>query len=52
MLKNNAGELILSAVREHIKSYPFPILDDGVSIMSGEDEGVFAWIVIRNNFRL
>jgi guanosine-diphosphatase len=45
MLKDNAGELILASVREHIKTYPFPILDDGVSIMSGQDEGVYAWIV-------
>ena len=37
---------ILSAVRDHLeKKYPFPVVeDDGISIMSGEEEGVFAWI--------
>ena len=37
---------ILSAVRQRIEdNYPFPIVEnDGVVIMDGKDEGVYAWI--------
>lgn len=37
---------ILQAVKDHLeKDYPFAVVDgDGISIMSGEQEGVYAWI--------
>lgn len=37
---------ILDAVRAHLENdYPFPVVGgDGVSIMDGSDEGVYAWV--------
>lgn len=36
---------ILDAVKERLESeYPFAVVHDGVKIMSGDDEGVYAWI--------
>ncbi|CAI4060773.1 hypothetical protein SUVZ_05G0300 [Saccharomyces uvarum] len=37
---------ILKAVRDHLeRDYPFPVVEgDGISIMGGDEEGVFAWI--------
>lgn len=37
---------ILQAVRNHLeKDYPFAVVDgEGISIMSGDQEGVYAWI--------
>lgn len=38
---------ILAAVRQHLeKDYPFPVVDgdEGVSVMGGDQEGVYAWI--------
>lgn len=37
---------ILDAVRDHLeKDYPFAVVDgEGISIMSGDQEGVYAWI--------
>lgn len=37
---------ILEAVTEHLeKNYPFPVVEkDGVTLMGGDEEGVFAWI--------
>ncbi|EDO16326.1 hypothetical protein Kpol_1059p16 [Vanderwaltozyma polyspora DSM 70294] len=45
-LGEESAHKILSAVRAHLEdNYPFPIVEDeGVSIMSGEQEGVYAWI--------
>ncbi|KAJ1671936.1 Guanosine-diphosphatase, partial [Spiromyces aspiralis] len=39
------GNNILRAVEQHLRTnYPFPILkENGVVIMDGKDEGVFAW---------
>jgi len=43
-----ASAKILDAVRTHLeKDYPFPVVskeENGVAIMDGSDEGVFAWI--------
>lgn len=46
LLGDKKSAKILSAVRKHLEEdYPFPVLaGDGVSIMSGEDEGVYAWV--------
>ena len=41
---------ILKAVRHHLETeYPFPIVggEDGVAIMDGRDEGVYAWITVN-----
>lgn len=40
------SQKILQAVRNHLENdYPFPVVDgDGISIMNGTQEGVFAWI--------
>ncbi|CAG8468546.1 10046_t:CDS:2 [Acaulospora morrowiae] len=40
---------ILEAVQEHLETnYPFPIIEnDGVVIMDGKDEGVYAWITVN-----
>lgn len=44
-LGEKGSELILDAVRRRLESeYPFPISEHGVEIMSGEDEGVYAWV--------
>ncbi|KKF94177.1 putative guanosine-diphosphatase [Ceratocystis platani] len=43
-----AAQDVLDAVRSHLEtSYPFPVVskeDNGVVIMDGSDEGVYAWI--------
>ncbi|KAK9478325.1 nucleoside phosphatase family-domain-containing protein [Lipomyces japonicus] len=52
ILGQAASEKILAAVRTHLETkYPFPVVaGDGVSIMDGKDEGVYAWIT--TNFLL
>lgn len=46
LLGEAKSDLILKAVREHLENdYPFAVVDgDGISIMSGDQEGVYAWI--------
>ncbi|KAI1104900.1 guanosine-diphosphatase [Jackrogersella minutella] len=48
MIGPEASERILEAVRTHLeKDYPFPVVskeENGVAIMDGSDEGVYAWI--------
>ncbi|KAH3663939.1 hypothetical protein WICMUC_005878 [Wickerhamomyces mucosus] len=46
LLGEEKSNKILKAVRDHLETnYPFAVVDgDGVSIMSGDDEGVYAWI--------
>ncbi|KAI1818078.1 guanosine-diphosphatase [Poronia punctata] len=48
MIGAEAADKILKTVREHLeKDYPFPVVseeEDGVAIMDGSDEGVYAWI--------
>jgi Golgi nucleoside diphosphatase len=40
MLKNGEGDAILKSVEKHlVNTYPFPLVDNGVSIMGGDDEG-------------
>ncbi|KAH8891353.1 nucleoside phosphatase GDA1/CD39 [Thozetella sp. PMI_491] len=45
------SEKILDAVRKHLETdYPFPVLskeENGVAIMDGSDEGVYAWITVN-----
>ncbi|KAI0600415.1 guanosine-diphosphatase [Biscogniauxia sp. FL1348] len=48
MIGAEASQQILDAVRTHLeKDYPFPVVskeENGVAIMDGSDEGVYAWI--------
>jgi guanosine-diphosphatase len=46
LLGEEKSNKILKQVREHLeKDYPFAVVDKkGVEIMSGDDEGVYAWI--------
>lgn len=48
MIGIEASKKILDTVREHLeKDYPFPVVskeENGVAIMDGADEGVYAWI--------
>lgn len=45
-LGEEGSKTILEAVRKHLETkYPFPVVEgDGVSIMPGENEGVYAWV--------
>ncbi|KAI2643541.1 guanosine-diphosphatase [Xylaria nigripes] len=48
MIGNEAAEAILKTVRNHLEQdYPFAVVseeENGVAIMDGSDEGVYAWI--------
>ncbi|PSS02419.1 nucleoside phosphatase family-domain-containing protein [Coniella lustricola] len=48
LLGTEKSQRILDAVRTHLETkYPFPVVSadkDGVAIMDGSDEGVYAWI--------
>jgi len=46
LLGEEKSKNILKAVRSHLENdYPFAVVEgDGISIMSGDDEGVYAWI--------
>ena len=46
MLGKEMSEKILAAVRNRLETvYPFPVVaENGVQIMDGKDEGVYAWI--------
>lgn len=48
MIGAEAADRILETVRNHLeKDYPFPVVakeENGVAIMDGSDEGVYAWI--------
>lgn len=50
LLGQSKGDDILKAVRHHLETkYPFPIVggEEGVAIMDGRDEGVYAWITVN-----
>lgn len=51
-LGEEKSEAILNEVRRHLEvDYPFAVVEgDGVSVMDGKDEGVYAWIT--TNFLL
>lgn len=46
LLGKEKSDAILKEVRDHLQNdYPFAVVDgDGISIMDGKDEGVYAWI--------
>ncbi|KAJ1984190.1 Guanosine-diphosphatase [Dimargaris cristalligena] len=54
LLGEAQSQVILDAVRQHLENqYPFPIIKkDGVVIMDGKDEGVYAWITVNYLLRL
>ncbi|CAG8546462.1 5883_t:CDS:2 [Ambispora leptoticha] len=49
LLGKEKSETILKTVRERLENnYPFPIIEkNGVVIMDGKDEGVYAWITVN-----
>ncbi|KAI8905440.1 nucleoside phosphatase GDA1/CD39 [Gorgonomyces haynaldii] len=49
MLPDGRGDMILKSVRSHLSiKYPFPIYEkDGIAIMGGDEEGVYAWITVN-----
>ncbi|KAI8825112.1 nucleoside phosphatase family-domain-containing protein [Fimicolochytrium jonesii] len=48
MLKDGKGDMILDAVRRKLeKESPFALVENGVTIMAGKDEGVYAWITVN-----
>ncbi|KAJ1922501.1 Guanosine-diphosphatase [Tieghemiomyces parasiticus] len=54
LLGEAKSEFILTAVRQRLEGkYPFPIVrKEGVVIMDGKDEGVYAWITVNYLLRL
>lgn len=52
LLGETKADDILTAVRSHLENdYPFPVVKkDGVAVMGGDEEGVYAWIT--TNFLL
>ena len=51
LLGEEKSERILAAVRRHLEDdFPFPVVSkerQGVAVMDGKDEGVFAWITLN-----
>ncbi|KAF9911149.1 Guanosine-diphosphatase [Linnemannia zychae] len=49
LLGEEKSEMILLAVRRRLESmYPFPIVkEQGVAVMDGADEGVYAWVTVN-----
>ncbi|KAG2193965.1 hypothetical protein INT46_011307 [Mucor plumbeus] len=48
MLGADKSERILDSVRKYLETYPFPIAgENGIEIMEGKDEGVYAWITVN-----
>ncbi|KAI1320085.1 Guanosine-diphosphatase [Mortierella claussenii] len=49
LLGEEKSNRILAAVQQRIESkYPFPIIgEQGVAVMDGADEGVFAWVTVN-----
>lgn len=48
LLGSKDSQAILDEVERWLKTeWPFPVVEDGVVIMDGRDEGVYAWITIN-----
>ena len=51
LLGQEKSDKILAAVRQHLENdYPFPVVSEanqGVAVMDGKDEGVYAWITLN-----
>ncbi|XP_045166671.2 ectonucleoside triphosphate diphosphohydrolase 5-like [Mercenaria mercenaria] len=50
LLQEGQADNILNEVTAHLKKFPFKLVENGVGIMDGVDEGVFSWITV--NFML
>ncbi|XP_076316787.1 LOW QUALITY PROTEIN: ectonucleoside triphosphate diphosphohydrolase 5-like [Tachypleus tridentatus] len=46
-LPTHTADAILDEVDKKIKSYPFDASNGSVSIMNGDDEGIFAWYTVN-----
>ena len=47
MLGPERSAAILGAVEARVRATPFVVADDGVGIMDGRDEGVYAWLTVN-----
>lgn len=47
LLPDGKADDILAEVRTWLRSYPFRFQDDDVKILSGVDEGAFAWLTLN-----
>jgi apyrase len=47
LLPGSQADAILAAVTLVLRGTPFKLLNDGVSIMDGADEGAFAWLTLN-----
>ncbi|XP_060562240.1 ectonucleoside triphosphate diphosphohydrolase 5-like [Ruditapes philippinarum] len=50
LLQEGQADNILNEVTAYLKKFPFRLVDNGIGIMDGVDEGVFSWITV--NFML
>lgn len=47
LLPDGKADIILAEVRTWLRKYPFKFQDDDVKILSGVDEGAFAWLTLN-----
>jgi apyrase len=47
LLPDGKADVILDEVRRWLRAYPFKFQDDDVKILSGVDEGAFAWLTLN-----
>lgn len=47
LLPDGKADIILGEVRHWLRGYPFRFQDDDVKILSGVDEGAFAWLTLN-----
>lgn len=47
LLPGNKADVILAEVRTWLRQFPFTFKDDDVKILSGVDEGAFAWLTLN-----
>ncbi|KAG7666955.1 putative Apyrase 1 [Nannochloris sp. 'desiccata'] len=47
LLPDGKADIILDEVRHYMRSFPFKFQDDDVKILSGVDEGAFAWLTLN-----
>ncbi|KAL4422474.1 hypothetical protein ABPG75_008671 [Micractinium tetrahymenae] len=47
LLPDGKADVILQEVRDWLRKHPFKFADDDVKILSGVDEGAFAWLTLN-----
>ena len=47
LLPDGKADIILGEVRAYLKKYPFAHTDEDIKILSGVDEGAFAWLTLN-----